>query len=342
MTLFVLRFSRTLCVQRAAGGRRLFSDALFPAPPKPKGWPTPWITESDANDYLFPLYAQGWYVAAVNGDTSKVRTAGLACRFAFPSCTPAVAFVKDVLTLTETENHHPHWLRLINSSDDTSVHICSTTHSALRPEWDATDTLDSRSLAGITLRDLRFAALISSLPSNTYRPAAEVGPSRTRPTWDDLCESLRFWSRPNSSPPAPARGDKLADGVRRKKTPDSERIPRCAACGDLHLTADCPTRHDVPPPPCSICHGLHWRVDCPVRRVAERKDRTLTYMRRTSRKTPEYSERGPPPHPCPVCKGDHWKVDCRAPQAPSSLLEKFKLPVPAGTSPESSAEPVDK
>ncbi|KAF8207237.1 hypothetical protein K438DRAFT_1931265 [Mycena galopus ATCC 62051] len=201
--MFALRFSRALCVSRHVHGRRLLSDVLFPVPPKSKGWPTPWITETEATDYLFPLYSQGWYIAAVSGALPTVKTAGLACRFTFPGCPPAAAFIKDVLTLTETENHHPCWLKLTNSGDNSLVHICTTTHSALRPEWDSTDTDESRALQGITLRDLRFAALVSSLPSNTFRPVADIGPSRTRPTWDLLCETLRFWATPASQTQVP-------------------------------------------------------------------------------------------------------------------------------------------
>ncbi|KAJ6577312.1 hypothetical protein B0H19DRAFT_553221 [Mycena capillaripes] len=278
--MLVLRLSRTLWVPKHGGGRRLFSDAPFSIPHKPKGWPTPWITETEATEYLFPLYSQGWYVAAVSGDQRTVRTAGLACRFAFPSCTPAGAFIKDVLTLTETENHHPHWLRLSNSADEASVHICSTTHSALRPEWDsAIDTHENRALAGITLRDLRFAALISSLPSNTYRPSAEIGPSRTRPTWDDLCANLRFWS----TPPSPSTEEPP------ERVDSKNKSPVCAACAGPHRTSACRTRHTLTPPPCSICHGLHWRVDCPVSHLSQRSHQTkVSQIKKTPKTTPNH------------------------------------------------------
>ncbi|KAF7330362.1 hypothetical protein MVEN_02474500 [Mycena venus] len=276
--MFALQISRPLYISKP--GRRLLSVLV---PPKSKGWPTPWITESDATNYLFPLYSQGWYVAAVSSDRPAVKTAGLACRFTFPSCPPAAAFIKDVLTLTETEKHHPCWLKLTNSGDNSSVHICSTTHSALRPEWDPTDTPESRALQGITLRDLRFAALISSLPSNTFLPSTEIGPSRTRPTWDEFCATLRFWSTPSIQNEKPADSvqevpDGSTDGVRQRQ---QKRPLVCAACAGPHPTSACPTRDSIPPPPCSICRGLHWRVDCPVGKQAQRTNKTVSQIKKT-------------------------------------------------------------
>jgi hypothetical protein len=346
--MLALRFPRALYISKHSG-RRLFSDLSFPVPPKPKGWPTPWITETDATDYLFPLYSQGWYISAVSGDLPTVKTAGLACRFTFPGCPPAAEFIKDVLTLTETENvsieylalllfvkilqHHPCWLKLTNSGDNSSVHICSTTHSALRPKWDPTDTSESRALQGITLRDLRFAALISSLPSNTFRPSAEIGPSRTRPTWDELSATLRFWATPTSQPTrtkAKESSDGATDGMitRREK-----KSPVCAACAGAHPINTCPNRHRIPPPPCALCDGSHWRVDCPVGKESQRSGKKVSQIKKTLAQTPV--------NPCPNCGGAHWMADCRVPQAPPQLVEALQLPVPKIDPFEANGEKVD-
>jgi hypothetical protein len=102
--MFSLRLSR-LSVPKCVSGRRLFSDGSLPIPAKSKGWPTPWIVEADATEYLFPLYAHGWYVATVpSSDRRTVKTAALACRFNFPTYLPAAAFIKDIFALSETEN----------------------------------------------------------------------------------------------------------------------------------------------------------------------------------------------------------------------------------------------
>ncbi|KAJ7914864.1 hypothetical protein B0H13DRAFT_2001409 [Mycena leptocephala] len=320
--MFTLRLSRSLSVAKH-GRWRLFSDVSLPIPPKSKGWPTPWITETDATDYLFPLYLQG----CAHGWP--------ACRFTFPSCPPAAAFIRDILTLTETENHHPCWLKLTNSINNSAVNICTTTHSALRPVWDPSDTPDSRALEGITLRDLRFAALISSLPSNTYHPSAEIGPSRTRPTWEDLCATLRHWS--TRTPPSNRSSELMqepADDVPKPEIGHSKKKPpMCVACGGPHSTDTCRVRKDFTPPPCSTCGGLHWRVDCPIRGEARRSFNRL--------KKKPYASSELPPEPCPNCGGAHWKVDCRVPQAPPQLLEGLRLRVPE-PSVENIPDKVDK
>ncbi|KAK7032910.1 pterin-4-alpha-carbinolamine dehydratase 2 [Favolaschia claudopus] len=317
--MFTLRYSRRL---RAVEGRRLFSDVLFPVPPRAKGWPTPWITEADAAEYLFPLYSQGWYITAVSSDLPTVKTAGLACRFTFESCSPAATFIKEVLTLTETEKHHPSWLKLMNSGENASVQICSTTHSALRPEWNSSDTPESRVLQGITLRDLRFAALVSSLPSNTFKPGVEIGPSRTRPTWEELCATLQFWATPSPSKDS-AKGVQQSTSSDEIRGPQKKNTSTCPACGGPHILNACPTRHTISPPPCPICSGSHWRIDCPVTKAARRSNKTISQI-----KSSIVRSDNPPQNPCPNCGGDHWKEDCRVPQAPSQLLDELKLSVP--------------
>ncbi|KAJ7075151.1 hypothetical protein B0H15DRAFT_38915 [Mycena belliarum] len=346
--MFSLRLVRS-CVRKQPSGRRLLSDVAIPIPSKVKRWPTPWITEEDATDYLFPLYLYGWHVATVRNDS--IRTAGLACRFAFPSFTPAAEFVRDILALVEAENHHPTLLNLSHSVKGSSLQICSTTHSALRPAWDATDTAESRALGGLTLRDLRFAALISSLPTSPTGPSLEIEPSASRPTWEDLTATLRKWS---TSVPASS---------------DKHTAAPCVACGGPHTISRCENRHSLPLPRCSICNGLHWRVDCPIRQTAQRNGTTVAKTRAKMAlripREPSVPPSAPcpncggahwasdcaapppepcpncggdhwmsncrapnaPPQPCPNCGGDHWKSDCRAPHAPPNLLQRLALPV---------------
>ncbi|KAF7375116.1 Pterin-4-alpha-carbinolamine dehydratase 2 [Mycena sanguinolenta] len=340
--MFALRFSRTSCVSKHANvlGRRLLSDVSLPIPTKPKGWPTPWITETEATEYLFPLYSQGWYISATSNKLPAIKTAGLTCRFAFPSCPPATSFLKDVLTLADTENHHPSWLKLTTSGENALVHICTTTHSALRPEWDATDTSESRALQGITLRDLRFAALISSLPSNTYRPSTEIGPSPSRPAWEELCATLRHWAVPTTQPPQPETVHTPADDATGGATTRPKKGPLvCVACAGPHATSACPTRHSIPSPPCPTCQGAHWRVDCSIGQQAKRSKQTASQVKR--RRAPGSGGYEPPRKPCPNCGGPHWKEDCRLPQAPPQLLDELLMSVPK-IDPFEPSEKVDK
>ncbi|KAJ7677356.1 hypothetical protein B0H17DRAFT_1079510 [Mycena rosella] len=302
--MFTLRLSRR-CVQRHVSGRRLLSDVSLPIPAKPKGWPTPWITEDDATNFLFPLYAHGWYIAPVRSDA--VQIAALLCRFDFPSFKPAAAFTKDIFDLIETERHHPRWLNISHSTTGSTLKICSTTDSALRPQWDAADTTDNRALAGLTLRDLRFAALVSSLHTSPGPPDHEFNPSSSRPPWAELCTTLRSWSTPQEAP----------------KKGSNPRFT-CAACAGPHQTSDCAVRHSLTPPRCTVCKGLHWRVDCPILKTAQRTGLTISQVKRPVRD----GSFEPPPAPCPNCGGDHWKVDCRVPQAPPNLLERLALPIP--------------
>ncbi|KAJ7454853.1 hypothetical protein FB451DRAFT_656893 [Mycena latifolia] len=315
--MFSLRLARS-CVQKHAIGRRLLSDASISIPDKSKGWPTPWITEDDATNFLFPLYLYGWYITSVRND--PVRTAGLACRFNFPSFAPAAAFATDIFTVIEAEKHHPSWLNLSHSTKGSSLHICSTTHSALRPAWDVTDTPDSCALEGLTLRDLRFAALVSSLPTSPAHLSNQIEPSTSRPAWPELSAMLRSWSTPTS-----------ASATSKQARSKAEKPATCPACAGPHAISKCPTRHSLPAPPCPICNKPHWRVDCPVLKMAQDTGSTVAKTREKLRRMPSdpsYPPSAPPPDPCPNCGGAHWKVDCRVPQAPPQHLERFKLPVP--------------
>ncbi|KAJ7650628.1 hypothetical protein FB45DRAFT_888301 [Roridomyces roridus] len=295
--------------------RRLFSSdapTAVPIPGKPKGWPTPWITEEDANNYLFPLYLRSWYIAAIGKEHSTLRTAGLACRFTFPTPSPASAFLQQVVELSEQEKHHPAWLKVQHSPRNSAVHICTTTHSALRPEWHPNDTDESRALEGLTLRDLRFAALISCLPT-TPPPTREIGPSSTRPDWDGLCTTFRQWS----TPVAPTASTPKTKQVEAKPS----KTAVCIACGGPHSIAACSTRQNFEPPPCAVCGGPHWRVDCPTVVLSRRNGLTVAQ----ARKRFGSSEQTAPNKPCPNCGGAHWKEDCRKPHAPPELLQPFEL-----------------
>ncbi|KAF7317029.1 hypothetical protein HMN09_00437400 [Mycena chlorophos] len=122
---------------------------------KVKGWPTPWLTQHDAESFLTPLLNRGWRIIQIEPEKP---TAGLARQFRFERPNVATAFTSDILQLCASENHHPQWLKMHNSAKHSTVQICTTTHSAL-------DTLRNVVCPGITLRDVRFAALLASLPS---------------------------------------------------------------------------------------------------------------------------------------------------------------------------------
>ncbi|KAJ7721734.1 hypothetical protein DFH07DRAFT_857529 [Mycena maculata] len=309
--MFAFARSRPLRVLQHVGGRRLLSDGalIVPVPEKPKGWPTPWITEEDATNYLFPLYSLGWYIVG-NPSRYASRTASLACNLKFLKPSPASAFAREIIELSETENHHPSWLKVSHSTGSSVVEVCSATHSALRPEWDPADTPASRALEGLTVRDLRFAALVSSLSTFPASPSDDIEPGPTRPNWDDLCAKLQLWSAPKQPKGSP-------------KQPE-ERKDSCIACGGPHTISACAMRHTIEPPPCAVCRGPHWRVDCPVVDLARRKNigivKAKAWVGRPAPNPPL------PPTPCPNCGGPHWKTDCRQPQAPPELLRRFELP----------------
>ncbi|KAJ7293847.1 hypothetical protein C8J57DRAFT_1211247 [Mycena rebaudengoi] len=310
---------------RVVPRRRLFSDvapSAVPIPDKVKGWPTPWITEEDADNYLFPLYMQGWYIAVVKEDGTNNRVGGLSCRFSFSGHAPAAAFVRDVFALADAENasrafqelslHHPSWLKLSNlSASKAVVHLCTHTHSALRPVYDEqNDTPAARTMPGPTLRDLRLAALVAALPAHPPVPTADFGPSPLRPVWADLAATLRDFALTASPPKAP-------------KTQTHTQKKPCPICTGAHTTAECPVRRaSAPPDPCAVCGGAHWRVDCPLRwtrvdkSVLRREVRAQTRMERA---------REPATAPCPNCGGAHWKVDCRVPQAPPDALKQLEM-----------------
>ncbi|KAJ6520750.1 hypothetical protein DFH09DRAFT_1193694 [Mycena vulgaris] len=253
--MFSLRLARP-CLQRHVNRRRLFSDVSLPIPNKPKGWPTPWITEDEATDFLFPLYSHGWYVATVRND-SVTCTAGLARRFPFPDFAPAAAFARDIFTLIEAENVTSPLLA--QPTKGSILHICSTTHSALRPAWDPlTATLQSWSIK----------------PPSAAAAAARPKKSRTQQKSETNTLTCAACAGPHATKACPTR---------HSLTP-----PPCSVCKGLHWRVDCPIRrqaqrsgstvsqirktsmgsissdtsYESPSEPCPNCGGAHWKADC--------------------------------------------------------------------------------
>ncbi|KAF7327526.1 hypothetical protein MKEN_00331500 [Mycena kentingensis (nom. inval.)] len=121
-------------------------------PPPCHGWPTSWISKTDYYAYLRPLLYRGWYLAP-----TPTQSTVLARSFTFHKPSVATRFSTEILNLTALEKHHPQWLNIACGASSSRVSLGTTTHSA--------SNADNRIVPGITLRDVRFAALVASLPS---------------------------------------------------------------------------------------------------------------------------------------------------------------------------------
>ncbi|KAF7312139.1 hypothetical protein MIND_00226300 [Mycena indigotica] len=277
------------------------------APPS-KSWPTAWISRADATEFLLPLLSHyGWYLSPITTKTTG-HAAGLARQFKFNKSNHATAFVNDVLELTKTEKHHPQFLHVTNWPQSSNVVICTTTHSALMP---ATDTLKECVSPGITLRDARFALLVSSLSSANIE-ASEGPPMR----WDVFQDTIYRW--------ASSVSDEIGDTSSGKR--------KCPACHGPHSLIRCTGRQKIPPPPCPSCGGPHWGVDCSLRRLARLHHKSVTQVKTQIRRAPLVENiTTAPTTSCPNCGGDHWKIDCTQPHAPAKLLNSFRFDLPPPT-----------
>ncbi|KAF9467394.1 hypothetical protein BDZ94DRAFT_1318806 [Collybia nuda] len=262
-------------------------------PPPVSGWPTPWAEKADIEEYLLPLYGRGWGISfklnrlkvhtnASKDDQPKAKilgpprsTAYLVVEYEFDDYQTAADFVTGVATISTAENHHPRTMSIMNAVNPT-VSLTVHTDSAKRPMWDQPL---GRKIAGITLRDLRFAILVETLYSNSFGQGREhkrlIRPLEHRPQWQKFLRILRKNSLdkpPAPSPPRSPTPSSKSKSLKSQHTPQGEvsteesaTKPVCATCGMNHLSENCPLNR--PYSICPNCGGDHWVAHCPQPRA---------------------------------------------------------------------------
>jgi hypothetical protein len=88
---------------------RAFSDVRsavpLVAPPRVKGWPTPWLTQADIHSHLSPLKSFGWSIRFIPHTDDRATAGVLTNTFPLAAGSPDIAhkFVNDVYALTAAE-----------------------------------------------------------------------------------------------------------------------------------------------------------------------------------------------------------------------------------------------
>ena len=78
-------------------------SASLPAPPpRPKGWPTPWLTQREFEQYIIPLNSQGW-AACINTFGSRRKVAQLYKKFRFEHIDQSLKFLSQIEELSKKE-----------------------------------------------------------------------------------------------------------------------------------------------------------------------------------------------------------------------------------------------
>ncbi|TFK67383.1 hypothetical protein BDN72DRAFT_843083 [Pluteus cervinus] len=292
----------------------------IPTVPRIVGWPTPWLTEQEHNQYLVPLLQFGWNVgyvsrrvdlpkvkeiegateAVLSADstfglfkpnstkkpqtTFRVSTCHLTSRFAFSTYNGAVKFLNGLVELANKERHHPNISLLNNTPPEILVRI--QTDSAIRPLWtgESGDKLltPTRKIPGITRRDVRLASLAEKLYFDGY---LSQGLGVQRGVNHDA--SITSSSSSSSSPPLPITWEEYTTKLLPKP---AQPKPRSAL--PLIATTQKPKQRRRPTRfICKICKGNHMTTLC---------------------------KKASPKKPCPNCGGKHWLVDCTIPRTNAS------------------------
>jgi hypothetical protein len=198
-----------------------------------------------------------------------------------------------------------------------TVSVQVQTDSAKRPMWDQPL---KRKIAGITLRDLRFAILVETLYSERYGQDQDdkrlIRPLEHRPHWRKLLRILR------------------KNSLERAPSPSSSAPPTPSPEAAAHNTGSSPiprSSHSASP---SSSPSLG---DSKLESASQPKNKTKS---KASRNVPlvctkcgmnhptEICPLNEPFAPCPNCGGHHWLVDCREPQADPESAMELALPLP--------------
>ncbi|KAL0956645.1 hypothetical protein HGRIS_002778 [Hohenbuehelia grisea] len=342
-------------------------NTVVELPPPVNGWPTPWITKAEFNNYLYPLYHHAWGVhfviidrpsqsgsppevdapsSADNKPAPNERVSQLWKSYPFCDFDAASSFVVDATKLMKQEKHHAS-IHLGDQGQNT-VAFHMHTHSARAPPHLPRQHLDA---PGITCRDLRLAVLLDRQYTNHYQndgrapqESPPVQDLKFRPAWYEYALRLRRIMNGISG----AHIASVSEGEKQKGTHQLSKRKRmgrnqCRACGEAHHVMNCPDRHTIPPPqPCFSCNGNHWRCDCPVSNKQARRPTSLRAPKPNPEKRAEdacsicganhrdvdCTRYQAPPEPCPNCGGNHWRSDCQGPPRVSSkFFHNLKLPI---------------
>ncbi|KAL1710489.1 hypothetical protein EV121DRAFT_285775 [Schizophyllum commune] len=282
------------------------STSLLDVPPPVKGWPTPWLTRQELDDFVLQMSRRGWTVrslvpsdasqmllsASTTSATSSVGDQSVdyaqsskkkeilhaIAQFPFTSYDAALEFVGKVGRMANDELHHPEMI--VTSSK--TVMLWMTTHSA-RPgkDWAFVDEapLPSakdkpvkpphlRKVPGLTRRDSRLAVLIENLYTTEYSSGIAREVVAGQPDTKTLHEQLLSLINGRS--------------VSLPKEPAEDAMEPLPPSGN-HWVYDCKQFT-----PCPACGGDHTLFLC-IRR---------SFI--------------PPTKPCSLCGEEHrhWMVDC--------------------------------
>ncbi|KAL1734693.1 hypothetical protein EV714DRAFT_280744 [Schizophyllum commune] len=310
--------------------------ALLDVPPPVKGWPTPWLTRQELDDFVLQMSRRGWTVRSlVPSDASQMLLSASAtsttssagdqsskkkeilhaiAQFPFTSYDAALEFVGKVGRIANDELHHPEMI--VTSSK--TVMLWMTTHSA-RPgkDWALVDEapLPSakdkpvkpphlRKVPGLTRRDSRLAALIENLHTAEYSSGiireVVAGQPDTKSLHEQLLSLIN--GRSVSLPEEPAE-----DAM-------EPLPPSCAACGGEHPVSVCDERGQHPPRlPCQNCGEghYHWVADCPQDAEYRAKHRpAIQSTRRAERHLRESHQEIRQQEYGASCGGDHTLFLC--------------------------------
>ncbi|KAF9076150.1 hypothetical protein BDP27DRAFT_885313 [Rhodocollybia butyracea] len=249
--------------------------ALPAVPPRTQARPTPWLSPSEMETYLFPLHELlpwRFFPRRFGGNIISELGAGngliLRGTYRFTDKSGAHQFVEDVMKTAKEEENDAFYLKIHENKSSPSqgsseekgpiyhVGIKSITKEAfipksildLRPDFfSATNNTllpENSIIAGLTVRDLRFTLLIDQLFRDrfllTSSSTSNTGMiSLVRPphlVTSNSIESVMKWIFGNGF---------------------------CRCCGSTHKLVDCPVRKEYPPTHCLHCGGKHWAIDCP-------------------------------------------------------------------------------
>ncbi|KAG5641850.1 hypothetical protein DXG03_004109 [Asterophora parasitica] len=81
---------------------------LLEIPPRVKGWPTPWFSKEDFENYLEPLYSRGWKLkfrkTVIGGEEASAVTSLLDVQYSFATYQAGIAFINGVSEIAEAEH----------------------------------------------------------------------------------------------------------------------------------------------------------------------------------------------------------------------------------------------
>ncbi|KIJ68083.1 hypothetical protein HYDPIDRAFT_165806 [Hydnomerulius pinastri MD-312] len=116
------------------------------------------INHGDLEPHLQPLLSCHWHVDRIRKDVQDLEVLSINKLFSFKNFKTAVEFFEVIAGYQAEENHHA---RVI--FDYSNVYVSVHTHVAFQPILSATGESETVKVAGLTMRDVRFAARTEKL-----------------------------------------------------------------------------------------------------------------------------------------------------------------------------------